>query len=105
MLDANGLEALSKLADVIIPFGTFILGKAMKGGANQILVDQATAKIKELEATVLSHSLTISAHTVLHGQYAASDAKISEVLGRLEASESIRSNLLYKIAGRLEIDL
>lgn len=47
----------------------YVLGRASKGGANQLALDEACRKIDSMEKLLVQHGEILAAHTTLHKGY------------------------------------
>lgn len=85
--------ALEHIAPFVGPFVGFILGKATKGGANQVALDGALKDIAALQAASQSNTLILAEHATLHRGYVSMQTQI----GRTESMVNL-------ICGHLGID-
>jgi hypothetical protein len=94
MVTPGWVDALEHFAAVVAPVLTFALGKAMKGGANQVLLDQNVSRVKTLEEQLSNMALTLAEHSSLHGGYVQNnrfqqeqllsvDRKVNLICGKL----------------------
>lgn len=98
------IDILSRLGEVVVPVVTYLLGRAQKSGSDLNERIHLAKEFKKLERTVEGHTVTLSAHTVLHGQYAVADESTKQNLLRLERQVDDDSAKLRKVCVRIGVE-
>ncbi len=86
---------LEKVLTVVIPIGSYLLGKATKGATNQMALDVVCEEVKQIKATQVQQTATLASHTTLHEGYVASFGRVNDQLQE-------QNRLLGELVGMLK---